>query len=136
MPATSRKPGVLSQLTALGRDRGSLQRRIDPGHSSNYWPGPADEADRLIRDPRGAFAEKQVVEAKMVTLVREYLASCKRLPQAVDRVNSAVGFELVWLQETAWYEYAPGEYRSSAYRIRFNRALLADLGLEDEDEDD
>jgi hypothetical protein len=48
-----RRKAILAKLEDIGRTRIRLLRRIDPGYSSRYVPGPADAADRAIRDPQG-----------------------------------------------------------------------------------
>lgn len=114
-----RRKAILIRLEDISYVRNSLQRRIEPGHSSAYEPGPADEADRTMRDPQGAREDRRAVDAEMLALAKEAVELGGQGEKWVKKINAAAGRELVWLEETAWADDGRGNYWASDWKVGF-----------------
>lgn len=114
-----RRVQILSRLEDLSYTRNNLERRINPGHSSVYVPGPADEADRIMRDGQGAREDRREVDAEMLALAKEAVELGGQGEKWVKKINAAAGRELVWLEETAWSDDGRGNYWASDWKVGF-----------------
>ncbi len=116
-----RRKAILAKLEDIGRTRIRLLRRIDPGYSSGYVPGPADAADRAIRDPQGAVASLELLEAEIMPMVREYVELTGVSEKTAQQIAEAIGTgKYLFVEESEWSDDGRGNYYATAWKANYS----------------